>query len=136
MMKKLLVLGILVALVIACKKGNDVLPDVFAGFESPANFPEPEYDFSRNPVTEAGFELGRRLFYEPRFSRNNTIACGSCHIQSASFTHHVHDVSHGIDERLGTRNPMPIVNMAWQREFFWDGGVFDLDLAAINAITS
>lgn len=135
-MKKLCVLGILVGLVFACKKGSDVLPDVFAGFTKPANFPEPEYDFSRNPVTEAGFELGKRLFYEPRLSRNNTIACGSCHIQSASFTHHGHDVSHGIDDRLGTRNPMPIVNLAWQREFFWDGGVFDLDLSPVNAITS
>lgn len=135
-MNKFIVFAALIGCVIACKKGNDALPDWFTGFQRPANFPEPAYDFSRNPVTQAGFELGKRLFYEPRLSRNNTVACGSCHIQSASFTHHGHDVSHGIDDGLGTRNAQPIVNMAWQKEFFWDGGVFDLDLSPVNAITS
>lgn len=135
-MKKLAILAALIACVFACKKGADVAPEWFAGFQQPANFPEPAYDLSRNPVTEASFQLGRRLFYEPRLSRNNTIACGSCHIQSAAFTHHGHDVSHGINDRLGTRNPMPIMNMAWQEAFFWDGGVFDLDLSPLNAISN
>lgn len=135
-MKKLLIIIATLVTVWACKKSNEVLPQLFEGFIKPSNFPEPAYDFSRNQVTKEGFELGKRLFFEPRLSRNNTIACGSCHIQSASFTHHGHDVSHGIDDRLGTRNPMPIINMAWQKEFFWDGGVFDLDFAAVNAITN
>ncbi|MGJ1285741.1 cytochrome-c peroxidase [Sphingobacterium spiritivorum] len=135
-MKKISVLLVLTLLIWACKKGEDTLPDLFPGFMKSAHFPDPVYDFSRNEISSEGFELGKRLFYEPRLSRNNTIACGSCHIQSAAFTHHGHDVSHGIDDRLGTRNPMPIMNMAWQKEFFWDGGVFDLDLAAVNAITN
>ena len=135
-MKKISVVLVLTLLIWACKKGEDALPDLFAGFIKSAHFPDPAYDFSRNEISREGFELGKRLFYEPRLSRNNTIACGSCHIQSAAFTHHGHDVSHGIDDRLGTRNPMPIMNMAWQKEFFWDGGVFDLDLAAVNAITN
>ncbi|MBB2951035.1 cytochrome-c peroxidase [Sphingobacterium sp. JUb56] len=135
-MKKIFVLIGIVVLVWACKKGEDTLPELFTGFVKPNNFPEPVYNFTRNAITKDGFELGKRLFFEPRLSRNNTIACGSCHIQSAAFTHHGHDVSHGIDDRLGIRNPMPIMNMAWQKEFFWDGGVFDLDLAAVNAITN
>ncbi|MFD2597634.1 cytochrome-c peroxidase [Sphingobacterium corticis] len=138
-MKKVVVMLALFTAVWACKKGNELLGEEeqpFLGFEQPANFPEPAYDFSRNPITKEGFELGKKLFYEPRLSRNNTIACGSCHIQSAAFTHHGHDVSHGIDDRLGTRNPMPIMNMAWHNEFFWDGGVFDLDFAPVNAIHS
>lgn len=137
-MKKILVLISLCAAIWACKKGGEILEeeDVFIGFVQPSNFPEPVYDFSRNPITKDGFELGRKLFYEPRLSRNNSIACGSCHIQSAAFTHHGHDVSHGIDDRLGTRNPMPVMNMAWQKEFFWDGGVYDLDFTPVNAIHS
>lgn len=122
--------------VLAACQGDEGEPELFKGFVQPEGFPETTYDFSRNEVTREGFELGKRLFFEPRLSRNNTIACGSCHIQTAAFTHHGHDVSHGIDDRLGIRNPMPIMNMAWGKEFFWDGGVFDLDLAAINAITS
>ncbi|MBE8714010.1 cytochrome-c peroxidase [Sphingobacterium hungaricum] len=135
-MKKIIVFLSLLFLVWACKKADEVLPDTFLGFVRPSNFPEPQYDLSRNGITQAGFELGKRLFYEGRLSRNNTISCGSCHIQSAAFTHHGHDVSHGIDDRLGTRNPQPIMNMAWDKEFFWEGGVFDLDLAAVRAITS
>ncbi len=121
--------------IFACHSGDEE-PELFQGFVQPEGFPEPSYDFSGNEITKEGFELGKRLFFEPRLSRNNTIACGSCHIQSAAFTHHGHDVSHGIDDQLGIRNPMPIMNMAWDKEFFWDGGVFDLDLAAINAITN
>lgn len=129
--------ALLLVTIWACDStGEDQEPELFPGFVQPKGFPEPVYDLARNEVTKDGFELGKRLFFEPRLSRNNTIACGSCHIQSAAFTHHGHDVSHGIDDQLGIRNPMPIMNMAWSEAFFWDGGVFDLDLAAINAITS
>ncbi len=108
----------------------------FLGFQQPVNFPEPSYHFNTNEITQAGFELGRKLFYEPRLSRNNTISCGSCHIQSSAFTHHGHDVSHGIDDRLGKRNSPPIMNLAWSPSFMWDGGVFDLDLQPIAPITA
>ena len=107
----------------------------FEGFKKPSNFPEPGYNFSKNPITKEGFELGRKLFYDPRLSRNNTIGCGTCHIQSAAFTHHGHDVSHGIDDRLGSRNSPPIMNLAWTTAFFWDGGVFHLDLQPLVPIT-
>ncbi|MXV49761.1 cytochrome-c peroxidase [Pedobacter sp. HMF7647] len=122
----------------ACKKEDDIQKTVseFLGFQQPANFPEPVYKLSNNPVNEAGFLLGRTLFYEPRLSRDNTISCGSCHIQSSGFTQHGHDVSHGIDDKLGSRNSPPIMNLAWNKTFFWDGGVFDLDLQPINPITN
>jgi cytochrome c peroxidase len=67
-------------------------------------------------------------------SRDNTISCSECHNQSYAFTHHGHDVSHGVDNRVGTRNAQPIQNMAWQKEFFWDGGVGDLDLFSVAPI--
>lgn len=120
-------------LLISCSKE---LMDRFGGFQQPANFPAPVYRMNDNPVTEDGFLLGRKLFYEPRLSRNNTISCGSCHIQSSAFTQHGHDVSHGIDDRLGSRNSPPIMNLAWSPAFFWDGGVFDLDLQPIVPITN
>ncbi len=100
----------------------------------PANFPAPVYNFKSNPLTKEGFELGRKLFYDPLLSRDNTISCGSCHIQPNAFTHHGHDVSHGIDDQLGTRNSPPIMNLAWSKFFFWDGGVFNLDLQPIGPI--
>lgn len=124
--------------ILACKKDTPVKEqlETWLGFVQPVNFPIPAYKLSSNPVTKSGFELGRALFYESRLSRNNTISCGSCHIQSAAFTQHGHDVSHGIDDRLGTRNSPPIMNLAWNKAFMWGGGVFDLDLQPIVPITT
>jgi cytochrome c peroxidase len=132
-MKKWIVAGCLLACIAACQKTIDS-GEMFIGFRRPANFPEPVYPINQNPVTREGFELGRALFYEPMLSRDNTISCGSCHIQTAAFTHHGHDLSHGIDDRLGKRNAQPIQNMAWQTSFMWDGGVHDLDLQPIVPI--
>jgi cytochrome c peroxidase len=103
-------------------------------FQTPKNFPSPVYDLSSNPINQAGFELGKELFNEPMLSRDNTIACAECHNQTYAFTHHGHDVSHGINNRVGNRNAPPIQNLAWQKEFFWDGGVGNLDLFSIAPI--
>lgn len=119
---------------LACSK--DAIEEKFAGFQKPANFPEPLYHFNTNEISKSKFELGRKLFYDPILSRNNTISCGSCHIQTSAFSHHGHDVSHGIDDKLGTRNAQPIMNLAWYSSFMWDGGVFDLDLQPIAPITN
>ena len=118
---------------IYCKKDNLAS---FSGFNKPLNFPEPVYHFSTNEITKGGFELGRKLFYDPILSRDNSISCASCHIQSSAFTHHGHDVSHGIDDLLGTRNAPAIQNLAWNPTYMWDGGVFDLDLQPIAPITN
>ncbi|GIZ09037.1 cytochrome-c peroxidase [Flavobacterium sp. UMI-01] len=108
----------------------------FEGFAIPENFPDPQYKFIDNSITQENFELGKKLFYDPVLSRNNTISCGSCHIQSSAFTQHGHDISHGIDDRLGNRNTPPIMNLAWNKSFFWDGGVFHLDMFSISPITN
>src|SRR5688500_14166056 len=130
-MKKCVLLFSLVVVIFACQKGVEKQVETLFGFKKPANFPEPVYKLAQNPVTKDGFELGRALFYEPMLSGDNTISCGTCHIQSAAFTHHGHDLSHGIEDRLGKRNSQPIQNMAWSTSFMWDGGIFDLDLQPI-----
>jgi cytochrome c peroxidase len=119
--------------VFACEKE---IVDRWLGFEKPAHFPTPVYKFENNPVTKNGFELGRKLFYETLLSADNTISCGSCHIQTAAFTHHGHTVSHGILDRLGTRNAPPVMNMAWNTSFMWDGGIVDMDLLSVAPITN
>jgi cytochrome c peroxidase len=117
----------------ACKKENTTINEDFK-FSTPSNFPTPTYDFSKNEISKEGFELGRRLFYDPIFSRDSSIACGDCHISFSAFSHPDHGVSHGIGGKLGTRNAPAIQNMAWRNTFFWDGGVPNLDLVPLNAI--
>lgn len=101
----------------------------------PSYFPEMTFDPSDNPITKNGVELGRKLFYEGRLSRNNTISCGFCHIQENAFTHHGHTVSHGIDDRLGVRNAPPIQNMAFLKRYMWDGVIHNLNQQPIIPMT-
>lgn len=123
-----LVLGML--FLASCKKENQS----FSGFQVPSHFPEPTYPMETNPITEAGFQLGRKLFYDGRLSRDGSVSCGSCHIQYSAFTQHGHVLSHGIDDQLGTRNSASLQNLAWGTSFFWDGGVHNLDLVPFNPI--
>ncbi|HAV60906.1 MAG TPA: cytochrome C peroxidase [Verrucomicrobiales bacterium] len=76
-----------------------------------------------NPLTKEGVELGRRLFFEKRLSRDDSLACAGCHQQPASFTDPGRPISLGVDGRTGTRNSMPLHNLVWADSFFWDGRV-------------
>lgn len=122
-----------------CLVGILSFSDIFTTplyLEVPKGWPEPKYNFNRNPLTEEEFELGRHLFYDPILSRDNTISCSSCHLQQTGFTHVDHQLSHGIEGKIGTRNSMALINLAWNKDFMWDGGVNNLEVQAINPITS
>ncbi|MDP3558205.1 MAG: cytochrome c peroxidase [Bacteroidota bacterium] len=103
-------------------------------FTEPLNWPKANYDFSKNPLSAQKIELGRALFYEPLLSRNNTISCSSCHSQYTAFTHVDHDLSHGIDDRIGSRNSPALMNLAWHKLFMWDGAINHLDVQALAPI--
>lgn len=119
-----------------CHDNETAAPSDSYTFVQPANFPPAAYTFENNPVTQNGFELGRMLFYDPILSADSTIACASCHQQVRSFADPVHRFSKGVGDVSGTRNAPAIQNMAFQKLFFWDGGVKHLDFVPINAITS
>ncbi len=118
----------------ACNKTQSVEIEPDKLFVQPQNFPEPVYNLSSNPITKEGFELGKSLFYDGLLSRDGSISCGECHRQDYAFTHHLHDLSHGIDNQIGLRNAPSLQNMAWEKTFGWDGGVFNLDLFSIAPI--
>ncbi|AXQ31293.1 cytochrome-c peroxidase [Solimonas sp. K1W22B-7] len=104
--------------------------------EVPAGWPAPRYDFTGNPVTASGFELGRRLFYDPRLSRDGSISCASCHQQFAAFAHLDHRVSHGLHGANGTRNAPALFNLAWQPELMWDGAIRNLELQPLAPLAN
>jgi cytochrome c peroxidase len=80
-----------------------------------------------NPTTFQGVALGRRLFYETRLSGDNTQSCASCHAQSHGFTDNGKIFSVGIDGIEGDINSMPIVNLGWSAELFWNGRAAGLE---------
>ncbi|WP_420149547.1 cytochrome-c peroxidase [Spirosoma sp.] len=100
----------------------------------PGNFPDVIYNLTNNPLTVEGVALGKALFYDPQLSRDSTVSCAFCHQQFAAFGHSDHALSHGIDSKFGTRNVPGLQNLAWEREFFWDGGVTSLDELAMTPI--
>ncbi len=73
-----------------------------------------------NPLTVEGVDLGRRLFHDSRLSKNNSQSCATCHDQTKAFTDG-QTYSIGAEGQHGRRNAMPLVNLAWAKEFFWDG---------------
>lgn len=106
------------------------------GLKIPSNFPKEVYDFSNNTYSQKKFDLGKKLFYDGLLSSDGSVSCGFCHQQASSFTHHGHEISHGVEGRLGKRNAPPIINVIWQKTFFWDGGVNHLDFVPMNAIAN
>lgn len=124
MMKWSVVFSILgLVFVVACCK-DETPPDDPSGptpviLEYPSYFPPP-IDFSYNPLTEEGIELGRHLFYDPRLSKDSTQSCADCHFQEFNFSD-FNQFSTGVDGIEGDRNAMAVVNLAWGSFFFWDG---------------
>lgn len=88
-----------------------------------------------NAITLEKVALGKMLFFDPILSKDSTIACASCHVQSLAF---VDDdrFSLGVDDSLGFRNALSLTNVAYNNLFFWDGGVPSLELQVIAPIES
>jgi len=73
-----------------------------------------------NPLIEERIALGRRLFQETALSADRSISCASCHAAASGFSDS-RRFSPGVQGQLGTRQSMALANLAWKREFFWDG---------------
>jgi len=88
-------------------------------FSMAATFPMPALPRD-NPLIEERIELGRRLFLETALSVDRSISCASCHAADSGFSD-ARRFSPGVGGQLGTRQAMALINLAWKREFFWDG---------------
>ena len=118
---------------VSCKKES--IPDIeVLSFQIPGHFPNPVYDFSNNPVTRDGFELGRKLFYDTRLSFDNSISCASCHHPELAFSDAGKALSQGVGGALGNRNSPSLSNLAWYTSFMWDGGVNHIEVSSLAAI--
>lgn len=101
--------------------------------ELPARFPEMPQP-TDNPLTVEGIALGRALFYEPLLSRDGSISCASCHQPTMGFSDAA-PISKGVNGALGKRHAMPIMNLGWVEDLFWDGHAKSLEAQAVFPIT-
>lgn len=93
-----------------------------------------------NPMTVSGVELGKKLFFDPILSANNTQSCASCHLPEKSFDD-PRRFSIGINGQQGVRNAMPLFNLGWAEKynvtmhrFFWDGGANSIERQVFGPI--
>jgi cytochrome c peroxidase len=105
-------------------------------FTVPPGFPQPAYDFTSHPLTEEGFQLGKKLFFDGRLSADGHFACGSCHQPVAAFTTFEHDRSHGYNNAHTLRNAPGLFNLAWLPEYNQDGSAKTLEEVYRNHITN
>ncbi|WP_338290115.1 MbnP family protein [Luteolibacter sp. LG18] len=88
-------------------------------FTYPAGFPRPDLP-ADNPLTNEGVAFGRHLFQDTRLSGNGTQSCASCHVADQGLGDS-RRFSVGAFGDTGTRQAMPLFNLAWKSSFFWDG---------------
>ncbi len=86
-----------------------------------------------NLQTPAKIELGKTLFFDPRLSNDNTLACASCHVPALGFSNGQR-VAKGVNGRLGTRNVPSLYNVAYRTQLFWDGRSSSLEHQALQPI--
>ena len=90
---------------------------------------------TNNPLTEEGIALGKKLFFDPILSKDNTQSCASCHNPKRAFTDDT-QFSEGVDGKFGTRNSMPLFNLAWNfdERFMWDGKELSIERQVFSPV--
>ncbi|MCX6894145.1 MAG: hypothetical protein NTZ16_01270, partial [Verrucomicrobia bacterium] len=101
-------------------------------FQMSATFPIPDLPRD-NPLIEERVALGKKLFSETALSKDGTLSCASCHKANAAFAD-PRRVSLGVRDQPGTRNAMPLFNLAWKSSFFWDGRAPSLRAQALMPV--
>jgi cytochrome c peroxidase len=85
-----------------------------------------------NPLTRAKVELGKKLYFDVRLSKQGNISCATCHSPEAGFADpRGEKTSAGGDGRLGPRNTPTTLNAAFLFEQFWDGRAASLEEQAV-----
>lgn len=86
-----------------------------------------------NPLTPEKIALGRKLFFDPRLSRDGTISCATCHRPDYAFAD-PHPLALGLANQRGDRRTPRIANRAYGYSFFWDGRAKDLESQVVQPI--
>ncbi|GAB4380625.1 MAG: cytochrome-c peroxidase [Salibacteraceae bacterium] len=133
--------GIVFALILvlaACKKPIPELPgdaaidpgeyllSVPKGFDS---IPFP----ADNPFSLEKWELGKKMFFDPRFSKDNRVSCASCHKPQHAFAD-IRETTPGAFDANGTRNVPSLANVAYFKSYTREAGVPTLEMQVLVPI--
>ena len=111
----------------------DNLPETLALDRAPLGLGAAPAPPKENPLDTARVELGRRLFFDPILSRDETVSCASCHQPDHGFAS-PDKRAIGIHGRRGERNSPTLLNRAFGTSMFWDGRLDTLEEQALEPI--
>ncbi|MDG1874062.1 MAG: cytochrome c peroxidase [Mariniblastus sp.] len=113
----------------------DDLPAKISTNKVPMGFKTLPKSPADNPTTEAKAKLGRRLFFDPILSNDQTVSCASCHQPKHGFAS-PNTVAIGIGGKKGTRNAPTVLNRGYGAAFSWDGRDASLEQQALGPLKS
>ncbi len=88
---------------------------------------------TKAPPADAKAQLGERLFFDKRLSRDNSLSCASCHDYARGGADQL-PVSLGIDGKAGPINAPTVFNAALNFVQFWDGRAATLEEQAAGPV--
>lgn len=88
-----------------------------------------------NPQTTAKILLGKKLYFDTRLSKDNTISCATCHDPAKGWSD-AGPTSAGIAGQRGGRRSPPVSNAAYLPLQFWDGRAPSLEEQAKGPIAN
>lgn len=132
-LRQTIIILFVIAGIVACKKDSALNANTTPyNLKIPSGLPQLQIP-ADNALTVEGVALGRKLFYDPILSINNSQACASCHVQANAFVD-TNKFSRGVNGTIGHRNSMPLFNVGFNKTLFWDGRVTTLEEQALLPI--
>ncbi len=119
----------------ACRKIEPPCPipaDSGELLQIPAGFPPMTFP-ADNALTEARWQLGKKLFYDPALSVTGTHSCASCHKTEHAMADNL-STSPGVLDRPGTRNAPSLANVGYQPYYLREGSLPTLEMQVLVPI--
>ena len=123
---------LVLSLLVSCQKETPEPTHFLHLMEVPKGFPEVDFP-EGNEFTQARWELGKKLFFDPIMSVDNSISCATCHLPSLAFSDE-HSFTAGVANRPGLRNVPTLANVAYHPYFTREGGVPTLEMQILVPI--
>lgn len=131
-----LVLGLIIALPPLVYAQSDWAKQALKRMTSPhLGLPKLEHP-KDNPPSNAKLELGRKLFFDARLSRDNKISCATCHNPKQAFTQTNQPTSTGYTDLIGRRNAPTLLNTHIYERYFQDGRETSLETQIVFPFTA
>jgi cytochrome c peroxidase len=127
---------VFVAYLFSCESNSDPLfvDEVKPPIEifSPKDFPSLIFP-SDNEYSPIRWQLGKKLFYDKRLSKDNQLSCASCHKQDFAFGSD-EKTNQGSGGSAGIRNVPSLANVGYYPYFTREGAVPSLEMQVLVPI--